>query len=170
MTMNEEYWKSVENRIQQQERFILTDDERQKIQEQERKAYETNIDSIRTIIVDFQHKLIERSFDTNLKLDSSGFMFRYSKVGYFGPAGFKAQLHIDGPLVLARLKPAGSASNYVVDNKLINNCEIGSGYDPIKFRLFLRQNLDNFLDPTNLISTKERRVMLETLQASHSDR
>ena len=164
--MNKDYWESIDTLLKLQETFILTEDERKKIHEDEQQFFEANLEEIRIIVEDFQKNLNERGFKTNLKLDNQGFLFTYNKIGYYGPAGFKTNFHIDGPLVLAQLIPQGNPNSFVTQNDLDKNFEIGSGFDSEKFKSFLKGNLDNFLDPANLITTEERREQLRTLQTN----
>lgn len=162
--MKKEYWQDIESRISIQERFILTEDERKKIHKDEQQAFESNLEIIREIMNEFQKNLTDRDFSiTETKLKKDGFIFKYTKVGYYGPAGFRTDFHLDGPLVLSQLIPQGDQNTFIRHNDLDKNFEVGTGFNIEKFKRFLENNLNTFLDPANLITTEERREQLRAL-------
>lgn len=167
--MDERFWEKVEEKIRQQETYILTGEERKSIAEAEQRAYEEHVETIRQIIEEFEERLKERGFSTSLHLNTNGFKFTYSKTGYYGPAGFRTDFHVDGPLVLAQLNPAGDPNAFITNNDLDMNFEIGTNFDADKFKDFLKANLINFLGPRNLITTEERRERLRAIQRNKSD-
>ena len=162
--MGNEYWKSVDSRLELQERYVLTDAERQQIHEQEVEAYKANVSEMQRIMNAHREELDKRGFDTKLQCNDDGLHFRYSRPGYYGPGGFRSDAHIDGPLVLSELHPAGDPNTYIRDNDIEKNIEVGTGFDPEKFSLFVRNNLDKFLDPGNLITTEARRDQIRATQ------
>jgi hypothetical protein len=162
--MNKKYWQTIDHRLETQETFILTDDERKKIHEDEQQAFESQLEVFRKIIEEFQKNLSDRGFYTEIQLSKDGFQFKYNKAGYYGPAGFRTDFHIDGPLVLSQLIPQGDSNTFVTFNDLDKNFEVGRVFDSEEFKNFLIKNLDNFLDPANLITTEERREQLRALQ------
>ncbi|MBW2741401.1 MAG: hypothetical protein JRE64_21735 [Deltaproteobacteria bacterium] len=163
--MNKKYWQDIEHRISTQETFILTEDERKKIHKDEQQAFESNLEILNEIMNEFQKNLTDRGFSiTETRLEKNGFIFKYVKVGYYGPAGFRTDFHLDGPLVLSQLTPQGDPNTFITYNDLDKNFEIGRGFNIEKFKRFLEKNLNTFLDPANLITTEERREQLRALQ------
>lgn len=162
--MDETFWKHVDQIIAQQQQYILSNEERQKIQEEEQKAYEANLQSIQEISEEFASCLSARGFTTKVQITQQGFLFTYAKSGYYGPTGFKSNFHIDGPLVLALLPPGNKFEEFITDNDVDKNFELGSGYTPEKYKAFLQQHLLSFLNPNYLVTTEERRELLRTLQ------
>lgn len=72
---------------------------------EEQKAYETNTETIKEIVEEFNNKLKERGFWTETFIDRKD--FRFNKSDYYGPLGFSSQYHMAGSLVLGIINPAG---------------------------------------------------------------
>lgn len=157
-------WEEIDKVLRRHESYILTDEERTRIQEEEQSAYESNLPGIVELIKAFEEKLQERGFDTTLTASDKGLEFTYSKKGYYGPAGFQTAFHVDGPLVTACLNPAGLPGSFIQKNDLDENFEIGTGFVLAEFEGFLKNNLLDLLNPINLITTEEKRDRLRALQ------
>ena len=162
--MSEQFWDSVDRRLGLQERYVLTDAERQQIHEKEVEAYKANLAEMQRIMNSHRGELDKRGFHTELQCNEDGLLFRYSRQGYYGPGGFRSDPHIDGPLVLSELNPAGDPNTYIRDNDIEKNAEVGTGFDPELFEQFVRRNLDRFLEPGNLIITDSRRDQIRAAQ------
>lgn len=158
--MDEEYWNSVDQRLELQRNYILTDEERWRILDEEVEAYKVNLPVIQRIMNDHKAQLERRGFTTELQCDEKAILFRYNKNGYYGPGGFRSDQHIDGPLVMSELNPAGNPNSFIRDNDIDKNTEVGTGFDSDAFKHFVRNNLDMFLNPNNLITTEVRREQL----------
>ena len=162
--MDQAYWDKVDQILKKQATFILSQEEGNRIKDTEQRAYERNFDEIRTIIEEFQTKLHARGFVTELQFNSRGFLFRYRRARYYGPAGFRSDFHVEGRLILSQLDPADDADKFMSDSDPDKNAGIGMAFDSEQFKKFLCDNLDRFLDASNLITTKERRRQLRDLQ------
>ena len=158
--MNDKYWNSVDQRLELQRNYILTDEERRRILDKEVEAYKEHLPELQRIMYEHKDQLECRGFTTELQCDEGAVLFRYNKPGYYGPGGFRSDQHTDGPLVLSQLHPAGDPNFYVFDNDIDKNTEVGTGFDSGRFQQFVHNNLDTFLTPNNLITTEARREQL----------
>ena len=103
-----------------------------------------------------QLKLKALGFWVENNVTEQGTRFRFSLQGYYGPGGFSTQFHISGPLVLGLINPAGDelASFYPND---IDQCFLmGLDFDKTKFEQFVLKQIENYLQPENLITSKEQ--------------
>ncbi len=160
--LDDNFWRGIDERLRLQESCIRTDEELERIRVAELEAYSRNIEKIRPLITEFKRDLDARAFRTELRLDEKGFQFRYRRSGYYGPAGYRSELHPLGPLVLAVLNPGGSG--FFKANDLDENIEVGEGFDAEAFVAFLHENLEAFLDPGNIITTEAQRERLRLAQ------
>ncbi|MDV3636991.1 hypothetical protein CMU84_17745 [Elizabethkingia anophelis] len=150
------FWSQLDDKLREHQEYILTTAQRQIIVEEEKKAYEINLDSIKTIIIEFEKGLKERGFWTVFEITEEAFMFKFNKIGYYGPGGVSPQYHIGGPLVLGVLKPKGNAYSFYCNNKLEQNVQIGCNYDKEIFTEFIKKIILEFISNENLIISKEQ--------------
>ncbi|MBA3004548.1 MAG: hypothetical protein FP813_11975 [Desulfurivibrio sp.] len=74
--MDKEYWQAVDHRLEIQETFILTEDERKQIFDDEQQAFESHLEVFKEIIEGFQKNLSDRGFSTEIQLTKNGFQFK----------------------------------------------------------------------------------------------
>ncbi|EGR4126244.1 TPA: hypothetical protein RI762_003597 [Vibrio cholerae] len=149
-------WKNIEKLVLASKDFILTEEERQLIVKEEQQAYVTNMPAIIEVLNMAQLKLKALGFWVENSVTEQGTRFRFSLQGYYGPGGFSTQFHISGPLVLGLINPAGDelASFYPND---IDQCFLmGLDFDKTKFEQFVLKQIENYLQPENLITSKEQ--------------
>ncbi|EGR0495364.1 TPA: hypothetical protein ACMDTO_003673 [Vibrio cholerae] len=149
-------WKNIEKLVLASKDFILTEEERQLIVKEEQQAYVTNMPAIIEVLNMAQLKLKALGFWVENNVTEQGTRFRFSLQGYYGPGGFSTQFHISGPLVLGLINPAGDelASFYPND---IDQCFLmGLDFDKTKFEQFVLKQIENYLQPENLITSKEQ--------------
>lgn len=149
-------WKNIEKLVLASKDFILTEGERQLIVKEEQQAYVTNMPAIIEVLNMAQLKLKALGFWVENNVTEQGTRFRFSLQGYYGPGGFSTQFHISGPLVLGLINPAGDelASFYPND---IDQCFLmGLDFDKTKFEQFVLKQIENYLQPENLITSKEQ--------------
>lgn len=149
-------WKNIEKLVLASKDFILTEEERQLIVKEEQQAYVTNMPAIIEVLNMAQLKLKALGFWVENNVTEQRTRFRFSLQGYYGPGGFSTQFHISGPLVLGLINPAGDelASFYPND---IDQCFLmGLDFDKTKFEQFVLKQIENYLQPENLITSKEQ--------------
>ncbi|BER96749.1 hypothetical protein ACT5DV_003598 [Vibrio cholerae] len=149
-------WENIEKLVLASKDFILTEEERQLIVKEEQQAYVTNMPAIIEVLNMAQLKLKALGFWVENNVTEQGTRFRFSLQGYYGPGGFSTQFHISGPLVLGLINPAGDelASFYPND---IDQCFLmGLDFDKTKFEQFVLKQIENYLQPENLITSKEQ--------------
>lgn len=91
MEIQNDFWNQVDKALTLHREHILTNEQRRLIADEEQKAYEANLETIKKIIEEYQENLKLRNFWTELQLDSKGFRFRFNTQGYYGPGGFSSQ-------------------------------------------------------------------------------
>jgi len=149
-------WNNIEKLVLASKDFILTEEERQLIVKEEQQAYVTNMPAIIEVLNMAELKLKALGFWVENNVTEQGARFRFSLQGYYGPGGFSTQFHISGPLVLGLINPAGNelASFYPND---IDQCFLmGLDFDKTKFEQFVLKQIENYLQPENLITSKEQ--------------
>ncbi|WP_279624103.1 hypothetical protein [Aeromonas veronii] len=149
-------WNNIEKLVLASKDFILTEEERQLIVKEEQQAYVTNTPAIIEVLNMAELKLKALGFLVENNVTEQGARFRFSLQGYYGPGGFSTQFHISGPLVLGLINPAGNelASFYPND---IDQCFLmGLDFDKTKFEQFILKQVENYLQPENLITSKEQ--------------
>ncbi|TXX99440.1 hypothetical protein [Vibrio mimicus] len=149
-------WNNIEKLVLASKDFILTEEERQLIVKEEQQAYVTNMPEIIEVLNMAELKLKALGFWVENNVTEQGARFRFSLQGYYGPGGFSTQFHISGPLVLGLINPAGNelASFYPND---IDQCFLmGLDFDKTKFEQFVLKQIENYLQPENLITSKEQ--------------
>ncbi|OMO21235.1 hypothetical protein [Vibrio lentus] len=156
-------WNKIEELVLASKDFILTDAERKLIVGEEQQAYERNMPVIVEILDMTESKLEKLGFWVENMVTKEGARFRFSLQGYYGPGGFSSQYHISGPLVLGLINPAGNelASFYPND---IDQCFLmGLDFEKTKFDQFVIKQIENYLQPENLITSKEQYDRFRTL-------
>ncbi|EMK6583439.1 hypothetical protein V9K46_004320 [Vibrio parahaemolyticus] len=149
-------WKNIEELVLASKDFILTEEERQLIVKEEQQAYVTNVPEVIEVLNMAELKLKALGFWVENNVTEQGARFRFLLQGYYGPGGFSTQFHISGPLVLGLINPAGNelASFYPND---IDQCFLmGLDFDKAKFEQFVLEQIENYLQPENLITSKEQ--------------
>ncbi|EKO3417837.1 hypothetical protein ACRJBZ_000221 [Vibrio fluvialis] len=149
-------WNNIEKLVLASKDFILTEEERQLIVKEEQQAYVTNMPAIIEVLNMAELKLKALGFWVENNVTEQGTRFRFSLQGYYGPGGFSTLFHISGPLVLGLINPAGNelASFYPND---IDQCFLmGLDFDKTKFEQFVLKQIENYLQPENLITSKEQ--------------
>lgn len=167
MQIQKDFWGKVDKIIARHKEHILSDDQRRLIAKEEQKAYEKNLDTIKSIISEFEKGLKERGFWTELQIDANGFRFRFNTSGYYGPGGFSSQYHMAGPLVLGIINPAGNAYTSYYKNKLEDNIQIGCNFDQAEFVKFVENVISDFISPNNLIVSKDQYDYLRNFNADN---
>lgn len=155
--MNEmkKFWNDVDEHLDSHSEFILSNDELNKIRGIEQSAYEANIDTIKTILLEFQGELETRDFWTEHIIDKKGLKFRFNKHGYYGPGGCSSVYHNQGRLVLGIINPKGDSHQSYYKNNIEENLEIGLNFNDEKFKDFLSHLILNFVSLSNLIISKD---------------
>ncbi|EDL51363.1 hypothetical protein VSAK1_25390 [Vibrio mediterranei AK1] len=149
-------WKNIEELVLASKDFILTEEERQLIVKEEQQAYVTNVPEVIEVLNMAELKLKALGFWVENNVTEQGARFRFSLQGYYGPGGFSTQFHISGPLVLGLINPGGNelASFYPND---IDQCFLmGLDFDKARFEQFVLKQIENYLQPENLITSKEQ--------------
>lgn len=149
-------WEKIEGIVKASEDFILTDDEQKLIKIEEQTAYEKNLPDIISALNLAENQLKKLGFWVESSAKMRGLRFRFSLRGYYGPGGFSTHYHVSGPLVLGVINPAGDqyASFYPND---IDKCFLmGLDFDKSAFENFLIQQVEKYLQPENLITSKEQ--------------
>lgn len=165
MQIHKDFWEKLDKTVARHKEHILSEDQRRLIAEEEQKAYEKNLDTIKRIISEFDNGLKERGFWTKLQIDTKRFRFRFNASGYYGPGGFSSQYHIAGPLVLGVIDPAGDAYASYYNNKLEDNIQIGCNFDQGEFIQFVEKVISDFISPNNLIVSKDQYDYLRNFNA-----
>ncbi|MHA4844522.1 hypothetical protein ACX0G7_10180 [Flavitalea antarctica] len=167
MQIQKDFWENLDKTIERHKEHILSDYQRRLIAEEEQKAYEKNLDKIKSIISEFESRLKERGFWTEIQIDAKGFRFRFNTSGYYGPGGFSSQYHVAGPLVLGVINPAGDAYASYYKNKLEDNIQIGCNFDEEEFIKFVKKVIADFISPNNLIVSKDQYDYLRNFNADN---
>lgn len=167
MQIQKDFWEKLDRIVARHKEHILSDDQRRLIGEEEQKAYEKNLDTIKGIIAEFDKGLKERSFWTELQIDAKGFRFRFNISGYYGPGGFSSSYHIAGPLVLGVINPAGNSYAAFSKNKLEENIQIGCNFDQAEFVKFVETVISDFISPSNLIISRDQYDYLRNFNADN---
>ncbi len=162
MYIKEFFWENLDKIKERHNEHILSDAQRRLIAEEEQKAYEKNIETIKSIITEFETGLKKRGFWTELQIDCKGFRFRFKINGYYGPGGFSSQYHIAGPLVLGIINPSGDDYASFYKNKLEDNIQIGCNFDQEEFIKFVEKVICDFISHNNLIISKEQYHYLQS--------
>lgn len=166
MNINNEFWDNLDDVVHKHNEHILSDEQRKFIANEEQKAYEANIESIREVIEEVENKLKERGFWTETTIDQKDFRFRFNKSGYYGPGGFSSQYHMGGPLVLGVINPTGDAFASYYKNNLEENVQIGCNFDKSEFTEFVKKTIMNFTSANNLIISKEEYDKIRNFKAN----
>jgi hypothetical protein len=167
MQISKDFWNKIDDIVERHKEHILTNEQRRLIAEEEQKAYEANLETIKVVIEEYQDELKKRDFWTELQIDSKGFRFRFNTNGYYGPGGFSSQFHIAGPLVLGIINPKGDALASYYKNKLEENVQIGCNFDKAEFIRFVEKVISDFISPNNLIVPKEQYEYLRNFNADN---
>ena len=161
-----EYWQRIDDIVKTSREFVLSDEEREMIASEEQKAYEANLDSINSILKNFQTNLENLGFWVELLVSDNGLRFRFSLHGYYGPGGVSSQFHISGPLVLGEISPHGDAIQSFYSNDIDQCQKLGLDYNPDEFSDYISKLVENYLAPENLIVSKEQYERFRTLYAN----
>lgn len=151
-----ENWERIKHLVTASKDFILTNEERQLISEDEQQAFESNIPEINEILGNAEVKLKELGFWVENNISKEGMRFRFSLHGYYGPGGFSTQYHISGPLVLGLIEPTGDASRSFYPNDIDQCFLVGLDFNKAAFEQFVLQQVEIYLQPENLITSKEQ--------------
>ena len=152
----DKFWSEIDKTLELHSEYILSDEQRKLIADEEQKSYEKNIEIIEQITTEFDNELKKRNFWTELIINKEGFRYRYSYKGYYGPGGFSSQFHIAGPLVLGLINPAKDALASFYKNNLEENIQIGCNFDANEFRNFIEKTILSYVSTNNLIISKEQ--------------
>ena len=149
-------WKNIEQLVEASQELILTENERELIAKEEQQAYESNISIIKGVLDVVEQKLVKMGFWMDNNVSEKVLRFRFSLHGYYGPGGFISQYHVSGPLVLGVIHPAGDEYAGFFPNDIDKCFLIGLDFNKEKFEQFVLEQIEKYLQPENLITSKEQ--------------
>ncbi len=149
-------WKEIELLVDASKGYVLTDKEREMIASAEQEAFSDNFDSIKKVVDSIEDRLKKLNFWVENHLSKEGLRFRFTLKGYYGPGGISSQFHISGPLVLGELNPKGDNIISFYKNDIDLCHQIGCDYDEDSFASYLTGIIKEYLQPENLITSKEQ--------------
>jgi hypothetical protein len=166
-----DFWSKVDQALAILKSYMLTEDEIKHVTSAEQAAYEANIASISEILEEYRHELSERRFWTECQVEKTGMRFRYSMRGYYGPGGFTSQHHhTAGQLVLGEINPKGKPDQGFYKNDIDQNVKIDADFNIQSFKTFIENNIQKYLEPENLMSTREQYEHIRALYTNKQDR
>ncbi|MCE7575852.1 hypothetical protein, partial [Aliivibrio fischeri] len=149
-------WDRVTQLVEASKDFILTEEERELMLKAEQSAYENNLAQITEVLSIVEEKLKNLGFWVENKVSNKGMRFRFSLAGYYGPGGFSTIYHISGPLVLGVINPAGDPIASFYSNDIDQCLLVGEDFDKNNFEKFILTEIETYLQPENLITSKEQ--------------
>ena len=149
-------WNKIEELVETSREFVLTEKERKMISIAEQKAFEDNVPTIKKHLDEVEHKLKNLGFWVENNLTNDGMRFRFSLEDYYGPGGISSTFHISGPLVLGVINPAGDELSSFYNNDIDECIQIGLDFNENEFSDYLLLQIENYLMPNNLITSKDQ--------------